>query len=78
MEHVKIYTTPYCTFCRATKDFLRERNIKFEEIDVSEDELAAKEMVHLSKQIGVPVTVIGKEIIVGFDEEELKLAIKKI
>ena len=73
---VKVYSTPYCPYCRVTKEFLRERNIKFEEIDVSEDQEAAKEMVHLSKQVGVPVIVIDEKVIVGYDEPALKAALK--
>lgn len=54
------------------KDFLKEHNIEFEEIDVSENQDAANEMVKKSGQMGVPVTEIDDEIIVGFDKERLK------
>ncbi len=74
-KEVKIYTTPYCSFCKLTKEFLKEKKVKYKEIDVSEDEKAAREMVEISGQMGVPVTVINKKIIVGFDEEELEKAL---
>ena len=73
---VKVYSTQTCPFCVDAKDFLREHNIKFEEVDVSKDHKAAQEMIKKSGQIGVPVIEIGKKVITGFDEEEIKKALK--
>jgi S1-C subfamily serine protease len=49
------------------KAFLRQRGISFVEHDVSRDERAAADMVHLSGQQGVPVTLIGGQAVVGFN-----------
>jgi len=68
---VKVYSTPMCVYCVTLKRFLEERNIKFEEVDVSQDNLAAKEMVQKSGQMGVPVVEIGGEMVVGFDREKI-------
>ncbi len=72
---VTIYTTPTCGYCRATKEFLKEKNVPYTEIDVGSDRDKAKEMIEKSGQMGVPVIVIGtppdEELIVGFDEERL-------
>ncbi len=71
-EHeVIVYTTPHCPWCAAVKEYLRERDIPFTEIDVSEDRQAAMEMVEKSGQMGVPVIEIDGEIVVGFDKERL-------
>lgn len=56
------------------KNFLKERNIEFEDIDVGNDADAAKEMIEKSGQMGVPVIDIDGEIIVGFD----KVAMMKV
>ncbi len=69
---VKVYTTPVCPYCYALKDFLKEHQIEFEEIDVSADQTAAEEMIKKSGQMGVPVTEIDGEIVVGFDKEKLE------
>ncbi len=74
---VKVYSTPTCHFCHMIKDFLKENNISYEDIDVSTDEAKAKEMVDKTGQMGVPVTIIikddGKEdVIVGFSQNRLK------
>ena len=55
MPKVKIYTTPTCPFCFLAKEYLKEKGIEFEEIDVSKNEAAAMEMIQKSGQMGVPV-----------------------
>ena len=73
---VKIYTTPTCPWCHKVKDWLKEHKVDFKDIDVSTDQEKAKEMVDKSGQMGVPVTDVDGEIIVGFDVEKLKKALK--
>jgi len=72
MAKVKVYTTPICPYCIALKEFLKENNIEFEEIDVSQDEMAAKEMIEKTGQMGVPVLEIDGEFVIGFDKEKIK------
>jgi len=72
---VTVYSTPTCPFCIRTKQFLRDSNIAFEDIDVSENPDKVQEMVDKSGQMGVPVLDIDGEIIVGFDKEGIKKAL---
>ena len=37
MEAIRIYTTSWCPDCWRTKQFLRERGISYEEVNVDED-----------------------------------------
>lgn len=74
-KKVKIYSTPTCPFCIRAKQFLKENNIDFENIDVSANQIAAEEMVRKSGQMGVPVLEIDGEIIVGFDKQRIKQAL---
>jgi len=53
------------------KDFLKNNNIVFEDINVGENQLKAKEMMDISGQMGVPVIDIGGKVIIGFDKEEI-------
>jgi glutaredoxin-like YruB-family protein len=73
---IKVYSTQTCPYCHMAKDFLKENKIKFEDIDVSEDEEKANEMIEKSGQMGVPVIDIDGEIIVGFDKEKIKKLLK--
>jgi len=69
---VKVYSTPTCPHCRKARRFLEENGIGFEEYNVLEDQTARDEMVRISGQMGVPVIVINKEVIVGFNEGIIK------
>ena len=69
---VKVYSTPICPWCMRVKEFLRENGIPFEDIDVSANPDAAKEMVEKSGQMGVPVVDIDGQIVVGFNEGKLR------
>lgn len=71
-KKVTVYSTTTCPFCVRAKQFLKENNIAFEEIDVSENHAKAQEMIKKSGQMGVPVIEIDGEIIVGFDKEKIK------
>ncbi|MBL7159930.1 MAG: glutaredoxin family protein [Candidatus Aenigmarchaeota archaeon] len=77
---VIVYSTQTCPWCFRLKDWLKEREIEFEEKDVGEDQDAANELLLTTGQMGVPVTVIekdGKEtVVVGFDKEKLEEALK--
>jgi glutaredoxin-like YruB-family protein len=73
---VKVYSTPACPYCVTLKNFLKEHNIQFEDIDVSQSELAQKEMIEKSGQMGVPVVDIDGQIIVGFDQDRIKQLLK--
>jgi len=68
---IKVYSTPMCTWCHKLKEYLKEKNIEFEDIDVSKDQEAAQEMVKKSKQMSVPVIEIDGEIVAGFDKEKI-------
>ena len=69
---VKVYSTPSCPWCEATKDFLRNNNIPFEDIDVSLDQTKAQEMILKSGQMGVPVIEIDDKIVIGFNKSLLE------
>ena len=71
MTKVKIYSTLTCPYCTTLKEFLKERGVEFEEIDVSQDEKAMKEMVEKTGQMGVPVMDIDGEIVIGFDRGKI-------
>ena len=73
---VKVYSTSNCPYCHMAKDFLKQNNIEFEDIDVSKDQKAAQEMIEKSGQMGVPVLDIDGKIIVGFNVPAIKEALK--
>ena len=72
MTKVKIYSTPSCTYCKQAKAFFKEEGIEFEDVDVSKDQAAAKEMVEKSGQMGVPVIIINGKLTIGFDRDKIE------
>jgi glutaredoxin-like YruB-family protein len=71
MAKVKVYSTPTCPYCRMAEDFLKEKGIEFEHVDVSVSQPAAQEMISKSGQMGVPVIDIDGQIVVGFDKPKI-------
>ncbi|MCD6523262.1 MAG: glutathione S-transferase N-terminal domain-containing protein [Candidatus Diapherotrites archaeon] len=69
---VIVYSTPSCPWCTRAKQFLKEHNIPFEDVDVSKDRARAMEMIQKSGQMGVPVIDIDGNIIIGFDVLRVK------
>jgi glutaredoxin-like YruB-family protein len=78
MSQTIIYSTPTCPYCRYVKQFLDGKGIPYIEKNVAADQMAAMEMVRRSGQQGVPVTVIGDEVIIGFNQPALNQAVAKI
>lgn len=72
---VTVYSTPSCPFCHKAKDYLTEKGIAFEDVNVAEDEARAHEMIEKSGQMGVPVLDINGKIIVGYDVPKIDAAL---
>lgn len=68
---VTVYTTQTCPWCQVVKQHLTKNGVSFVEKDVSRDMAAAQEMVKKSGQMGVPVTDVNGQIVVGFNEQLL-------
>jgi len=70
-KKVVIYTTPTCPYCRRAKEYLWQRGIPYQDINVAADKEAAHEMIKRSGQMGVPVILVDGELIVGFNQAKL-------
>ncbi|HHY16837.1 MAG TPA: NrdH-redoxin [Firmicutes bacterium] len=70
-RQVVVYSTPTCPWCTRAMDYLKQAGVEFEEKDVSVDIQAAREMVKVSGQMGVPVVTIDGNVVVGFDKKKI-------
>lgn len=70
-KHVTIYSTPTCHFCQMAKEFFAEKKVEYTAYDVASDAEKRQEMIKLTGQLGVPVIVVGGDIMVGFDRAKL-------
>lgn len=68
---VIVFSTPSCHHCRTAKQYLKKKGIRFTDIDVSRDQRAARDMVRISGQQGVPVITVGGRPVVGFDRQKI-------
>ncbi len=72
---VVVYSTPSCPACNRVKNFLKDKKIKFENVDVSKHRRKAMEMIEKSGQMGVPVIDIDGSIIVGYNKAAIERAL---
>ena len=71
MPNITIYSTPTCHFCHMAKNFFKENNVAYTEHNVASDLEKRKEMMEKSGQMGVPVILIGDELVVGFNQPKI-------
>lgn len=74
MEAIRIYSTLWCVDCRRAKQFLRERGVSFEEINVDEDPDAEELILQVNRgRRKVPTFEVGGRYFAcsPFDAEQL-------
>jgi glutaredoxin 3 len=75
MKEVTIYSTPSCVYCNMAKNFFKANNVGYTEHNVATDLAKRKEMIDKTGQMGVPVIDIGGNIVIGFDEGQIKTSL---
>ena len=73
---IKVFSTKTCPWCTKVKDYLQNKGVEFETVDVSANREAAMEMVKKTGQMGVPVTQIGEKYIIGYNPEAIDAEIE--
>lgn len=68
---IRLFIKPYCGWCDQAIDWLDERGISYETLDVIADPKANAEMVRLSGQTLAPVIDVDGEILADFGPDEL-------
>ena len=69
MQHVEIYTSPFCGFCHMAKRLLSKKGVSFTEIDVLADPSRKAEMVERSGgRRTVPQIFVGETHVGGCDD----------
>ena len=70
-EHIRLFIKPWCGWCQEAREWLDQRNIPYEMLDVTADRQAWDEMSQLSGQIRAPVIEIDGEVLADFDVDQL-------
>lgn len=71
MKNVTIYSTPMCHFCNLAKEYFNANGINYTDHNLMGNPEKQKEMIELTGQMGVPVIVIGDDIVIGFDKPRI-------
>ncbi|MBQ2644434.1 glutaredoxin family protein [bacterium] len=74
MKKVTIYTLDYCPYCKKAKKILRDKNIPFNEIDVTSNEYSQSKMLEekydIQDDVTFPQIIIGEKRIGGCSDLE--------
>jgi alkyl hydroperoxide reductase subunit F len=68
MARLLTYSMDWCPYCAKAKVLLDSKGIEYDEIDVTHDEAAAREMIERTGQRGVPQFFIDGRWIGGYDD----------
>lgn len=68
---VTVYTTSTCPYCTMVKNFLQQQGVEYKEINVQNDQIAARKLVETTGEMGVPQTEINGKWVLGFNPEQI-------
>ena len=71
-KNIRLFTKPYCGWCQEAQEWLDERGIRYETLDVTGNSRARDEMMEISGQTRAPVIDIDGEILSDFDTDQLE------
>jgi glutaredoxin len=64
---IKVYTTSWCPECINSKRFMKENNLKFDEIDIEEKNMNRDDLEKVTGGRTVPQIVIDGKTIGGYN-----------
>lgn len=76
-QKIIVFTQPDCPPCRSAKVYLADKGLEFEERDVTADKDAVRDLVETYQSRSTPTIVIGENVMIGFDPEELDQILAK-
>lgn len=68
---VVLYATDWCGYCKATRAFFAANDIRYVEYDIEKSSEAYQQHKKLGGR-GVPLIVVGEEVIGGYNEAALR------
>lgn len=78
---VMVFALSTCGWCRKTRQFLELNNVTYDFVYVdlaqgAERDEITREMSKWTSRQGFPTTIVNGEVIIGYDEDKLKKALK--
>ena len=78
---ITIYTTNTCAYCVMVKKYLGTKGLTYQEVNLEEHPERQAEMIELSGQMAVPVTVVTdnetdhRDVTIGWNPSKLASAV---
>lgn len=72
---ITLYSTRNCPNCKRARQYLQQKGMKFQELDVQKNLRAQKMLARLGTR-SIPVIMIGDIRIEGFDRQGIDAALK--
>jgi glutaredoxin 3 len=74
-KRIIVYSAEWCPWCHKAIDFFKASKLPFEVRDVGVNQKYAAEVQQVSGQTGIPVIIIDKDVIIGFNQPAIKKAL---
>jgi glutaredoxin 3 len=71
MKKVVLFSSGSCPWCSRARKYLRQNGIRVKDIRVDRNPDAIKDVKRETGQTGIPVLLIGRAKIVGFDKPKI-------
>jgi len=75
---VVMYSTAWCPYCARTRAFFKSHHVDYLERDIEQDSEAGRVHRDVLHARGIPVIVIGNEVIRGYGEEAMLQALARL
>jgi glutaredoxin len=70
-REIVVYSGVRCPDCDLVKSYLKERDIPFVEKNIHKNKAYRQELIGMGFK-SIPVTLIGEQVIQGFDRDKLR------
>ena len=76
-KEITLYSTEWCSYCASVRMYFDAHSVDYREYDVEKSALGAIGLWAFRAR-GVPIVVIGTEVIYGYDMEKVSSALEQI
>jgi alkyl hydroperoxide reductase subunit F len=68
MKKIEVYSKEWCPYCAKAKSLLKSKNLEYQVIDITNDDIKEEEMIQRSERCTVPQIFIDGKSIGGYDD----------
>lgn len=74
---ITLYSTHHCPYCRQARQFLEQKGLRFQELDIQQNVCAQRTLAKMGAR-AVPVIMVGDTRVDGFDKRRLERLLERI